>query len=56
MRRALVCGAGGFVAHHLVRQLKELDYWVRGVDIKRPEFEPTRAHEFELATDGTSTA
>ena len=46
MKRAIVCGAGGFVAHHLVRQLKEFDYWVRGVDIKRPEFSDSAADEF----------
>ncbi len=48
MKRAVVCGAGGFVAHRLIRQLKELDYWVRGVDIKRPEFSDSAADEFLL--------
>ncbi len=48
MKRAIVCGAGGFVAHHLVRQLKELDYWVRGVDIKRQEFSESPADEFRV--------
>ncbi len=46
MKRALVCGAGGFIAHHLVRKLKKEGYWVRGVDIKYPEFSPTQADEF----------
>jgi GDP-D-mannose 3',5'-epimerase len=48
MKRALVCGAGGFVAGHLVRRLKVEGYWVRGVDIKRPEFAPTAADDFLL--------
>ena len=46
--RALVAGAGGFIGHHLVSHLKHKGYWVRGVDLKRPEFEPTRADEFLL--------
>jgi GDP-D-mannose 3',5'-epimerase len=46
-RRALVTGAGGFIGHHLTRYLVEHGYWVRGVDIKEPEFEPTAADEFE---------
>jgi GDP-D-mannose 3', 5'-epimerase len=46
--RVLVTGAGGFIGHHLVNYLKERGYWVRGVDIKRPEFSPTSADEFEL--------
>lgn len=48
MQRALVSGAGGFIGHHLVNRLKEEGWWVRGVDIKRPEFEPTRADEFQV--------
>ena len=47
-KRVLVTGAGGFIGHHLVNYLKDKGYWVRGVDIKRPEFEETRADEFEL--------
>jgi nucleoside-diphosphate-sugar epimerase len=43
-----VTGAGGFIGHHLVKHLVSIGYWVRGVDIKHPEFEPTAAHEFEL--------
>lgn len=46
--RVLVTGAGGFIGHHLVNYLKAKGYWVRGVDIKYPEFEPTRADEFEI--------
>jgi len=46
--RILVTGAGGFIGHHLVTYLKKLGYWVRGVDIKPPEFSETDADEFEL--------
>jgi len=48
MNRALVCGAGGFIGGHLVKRLKREGYWVRGVDIKYPEFSPTAADEFLL--------
>ncbi|HLK51567.1 MAG TPA: NAD-dependent epimerase/dehydratase family protein [Bryobacteraceae bacterium] len=48
MTRVLVTGAGGFIGHHLVNDLVSKGYWVRGVDIKEPEYEPTAAHEFEL--------
>jgi GDP-D-mannose 3',5'-epimerase len=44
--KALVCGAGGFIGHHLVNFLKERGCWVRGVDLKYPEFRPTRADDF----------
>jgi GDP-D-mannose 3',5'-epimerase len=47
-RRALVTGAGGFIGHHLTTYLKQRGYWVRGVDLKLPEFEPSRADEFLL--------
>ncbi len=47
-QRVLVTGAGGFIGHHLVTYLKERGYWVRGVDIKLPEFSDTDADEFEL--------
>lgn len=46
VRRALVCGAGGFIGSHLVKRLKSEGFWVRGVDIKYPEFAPTHADEF----------
>jgi nucleoside-diphosphate-sugar epimerase len=46
--RILVTGAGGFIGHHLVRRLKKDGYWVRGVDIKHPEYEATAADEFEI--------
>ena len=46
--RILVTGAGGFIGHHLTRALKAEGHWVRGVDVKQPEFESTRADEFEL--------
>ncbi|MBN2207627.1 MAG: NAD-dependent epimerase/dehydratase family protein [Candidatus Aminicenantes bacterium] len=47
-KRALVCGAGGFIGSHLVKRLKRDGAWVRGVDIKRPEFSETAADEFLL--------
>ena len=47
-KRALVCGAGGFIGSHLVRRLKNEEYWVRGVDLKNPDFSPTEADEFIL--------
>lgn len=46
--RALVCGAGGFIGSHLVRRLKSEGYWVRGVDLKNPEFSPTAADDFQI--------
>jgi nucleoside-diphosphate-sugar epimerase len=46
MKKALVCGAGGFIASHLVKRLKKEGFWVRGVDLKRPEFAPTAADDF----------
>ncbi len=46
--RVLVTGAGGFIGHHLVKRLTNEGYWVRGVDVKYPEYEPSPANEFEL--------
>ncbi len=48
MRKALVCGAGGFIGGHLVNRLKKEGYWVRGVDIKTHEFSQSSADEFLL--------
>ena len=50
MKKALVCGAGGFIGSHLVRRLKKDGYWVRGVDLKYPEFSESEADEF-IKTD-----
>ncbi len=47
-KKILVTGAGGFIGHHLVKRLKNEGFWVRGVDIKEPEFEPTSADDFRL--------
>jgi len=46
MKKALVCGAGGFIGGHLVKKLKADGYWVRGVDLKKNEYSPTVADEF----------
>ena len=46
MKTALVLGAGGFIGSHMVKRLKKEGYWVRGVDLKRPEFSDTEADEF----------
>ncbi|MEM7774275.1 MAG: NAD-dependent epimerase/dehydratase family protein [Pseudomonadota bacterium] len=46
VKRALVCGAGGFIGSHLVKRLKREGYWVRGVDIKYPRFSETEADDF----------
>ena len=49
MRTALVCGGGGFIGSHLVKRLKKEGYWVRGVDLKYPEFSETAADDFVIA-------
>lgn len=46
MKTALVLGAGGFIGSHMVKRLKSEGYWVRGVDLKYPEFSDTHADEF----------
>ena len=51
-RRAVVAGAGGFIGHHMVNYLKDRGYWVRGVDIKAAEYEPSAADEFLLHDPG----
>lgn len=62
-KNALVCGAGGFIGGHLVKRLRAEGYWVRGVDLRYPEFSATEAHDFimgdlrdpslcQCATDG----
>ena len=47
-QRVLVTGAGGFIGHHLVTALKQRGHWVRGVDLRLPEYTETDADEFEL--------
>jgi GDP-D-mannose 3',5'-epimerase len=47
-KKVLVCGAGGFIGSHLVKRLKNENYWVRGVDLKHPEFTPTVADEYHI--------
>ena len=49
MKSALVCGAGGFIGSHLVKRLKTEGYWVRGADLKYPEFSQTAADDFVIA-------
>jgi GDP-D-mannose 3',5'-epimerase len=46
--RILVTGAGGFIGHHLVNRLKAEGHWVRGVDLKHPEYQASAADEFEV--------
>jgi len=46
--RVLVTGGGGFIGHHLITYLVERGYWVRGVDVKTPEYEQTAAHDFKV--------
>ena len=46
MKKAIVCGAGGFIGGHLVKRLKNEGFWVRGVDIKFPEYDETAADDF----------
>lgn len=48
MKRALVLGAGGFIGSHMVKKLKNEGYWVRGVDLKYPEFSDSAADDFKI--------
>lgn len=48
-KKALVCGAGGFIGSHMVRRLKSEGYWVRGADLKLPDFSPSSADDFVVA-------
>jgi len=48
VKKALVCGAGGFIGSHLVKRLKREGFWVRGVDLKYPEFAETAADDFVI--------
>lgn len=60
MKKALVCGAGGFIGSHLVKRLKREGYWVRGADQKRPEYSDSAADDFAQVDlrerDGARTA
>lgn len=47
-KKAIVCGAGGFIGNHLVKRLKEEGYYIKGVDLKKPEFNDTSADEFVI--------
>ena len=55
VKKALVLGAGGFIGSHMVKRLKDEGYWVRGVDLKYPEYSKTYADEFIIGnlTDQT---
>jgi len=46
MKNALVLGAGGFIGNHMVNRLKSEGFWVRGVDLKAPEYQATLADDF----------
>lgn len=48
IKKALVCGAGGFIGSHLVKRLKKEGYWVKGVDLKYPEYGKTAADKFVI--------
>ena len=49
LKQALVCGGGGFIGSHLVKRLKKENFWVRAVDLKKPEFQTTAADDFIVA-------
>ena len=48
MTKVLICGAGGFIGHHLTKSLKQQGHYVIGVDLKYPEYEATSADEFHI--------
>lgn len=48
IKKALVCGARGFVGSHLVKRVKKEGYWVRRIDLKYPKFSPTQADDFVI--------
>lgn len=48
MKKALVLGAGGFIGSHMVKRLKSEGYWVRGIDLKHPDFSPTASDDFQV--------
>ncbi len=52
VKKALVCGAGGFIGSHLVKRLKKEGFWVRGVDLKSPQFDETGADDFVVGNLG----
>ena len=56
MKKALICGAGGFIGSHLVKRLKEKGYWIRGVDLKYPDFSKTDADAFIIWNDAVNCA
>ena len=49
MKKALVCGAGGFIGSHMVKRLKKEGFWVRGIDLKYPPYAETEADDFMKA-------
>jgi nucleoside-diphosphate-sugar epimerase len=49
IRKALVCGAGGFIGSHMVKRLRAEGYWVRGADLKHTEYSPSQANDFVVA-------
>ena len=48
MKKALVCGAGGFIGSHMVKRLKKEGFWVRGIDLKYPPYAETGADDFMI--------
>lgn len=48
MKKALVCGAGGFIGSHMVKRLKAEGFWVRGIDLKYPRYAETKADDFMI--------